>query len=69
MMPRISSIPIAYSRSSPVTDSIPNTVVGRLVGAAYPELVNPRARRLIVSGVLVGLVVIVVVAALWGELG
>jgi len=43
--------------------------VGRLVRAAYPELVNPRARRLIVSGVLVGLVVIVVVAALWGELG
>ena len=33
--------------------------------AAYSDLVNPRARRLIVSGVLVGLVVIVVLAAVW----
>jgi hypothetical protein len=29
---------------------------------------NPRARRLIVSGVLAALVVIVVVSALWGHL-
>ncbi len=30
---------------------------------------NPRARRLIVSGVLVGLVLIVAVAALWSWAG
>ena len=30
---------------------------------------NPRARRVIVSGVLVGLVLIVAAAALWGWAG
>jgi hypothetical protein len=30
---------------------------------------NPRTRRLIVSGVLLGLVLVVVVAAAWGWLG
>jgi len=30
--------------------------------------VNPRVRRLIVSGVLIGLLVVVVVAALWPRL-
>jgi hypothetical protein len=30
--------------------------------------VNPRVRRLIVSGVLVGLLVVVVVAAVWPQL-
>jgi hypothetical protein len=30
--------------------------------------VNPRVRRLIVSGVLVGLLVVVVVAAVWQRL-
>jgi hypothetical protein len=30
--------------------------------------VNPRVRRLIVSGVLVGLLVVVVVAAVWPRL-
>jgi hypothetical protein len=32
----------------------------------YPGLMNPRARRLIVSGVLVGLLLIVALAALLG---
>ena len=32
---------------------------------SYPGRVNPRVRRLIVSGVLVGLLVLVVVAAGW----
>jgi hypothetical protein len=40
------------------------TVVGRSGAAAYPDRVNPRARRLIVSGVLVLLVVIVLLTAL-----
>jgi hypothetical protein len=31
--------------------------------------VDPRTRRLIVSGVLIGLLVIVVVAALWNQSG
>jgi hypothetical protein len=30
--------------------------------------VNPRVRRLIVSGVLIGLLVVVVVAAVWPQL-
>jgi hypothetical protein len=32
---------------------------------SYPGQVNPRVRRLIVTGVLVGLLVLVVVAAGW----
>ena len=69
MMPRISSMPIAYSRSSPVADPMPDTVVCGPVQATYPDRVNPRARRIIVSGVLIGLVVIVVIAALWNGFG
>jgi hypothetical protein len=47
---------------------MPDTVTGARVQATYPGRVDPRTRRLIVSGVLIGLVVIVVVAALWGQL-
>ena len=36
--------------------------------AAYPGPMNPRVRRLIVSGVLGGLLVIVVVTAAWNWL-
>jgi hypothetical protein len=37
--------------------------------ATYPGPVDPRTRRLIVSGVLIALLVIVVVAALWNQSG
>lgn len=43
--------------------------MGGPVQATYPDRVNPRARRLIVSGVLIALVVIVVIAALWNGSG
>jgi hypothetical protein len=36
--------------------------------APYPGPMNPRARRLIVSGVLGGLVLIVVITAAWNWL-
>jgi hypothetical protein len=32
----------------------------------YPEAMDPRTRRVIVSGVLLSLVVMVALAALWG---
>ncbi len=35
--------------------------------AAYPGQVNPRVRRLIVSGVLGAMLLIVVAAALWNQ--
>jgi hypothetical protein len=44
-----------------------NTVTARAASATYPDRMNPRTRRLIVSGVLICLVVIVLVAALWGQ--
>ncbi|HEY5980821.1 MAG TPA: hypothetical protein VIT41_14440 [Microlunatus sp.] len=45
-----------------------DTVDRRLGMGSYPGRVNPRARRLIVSGVLIGLLVVVVVAAVWPQL-
>jgi hypothetical protein len=42
-----------------------DTVIRRPSHCSYPDRVNPRVRRLIVSGVLVGLLVLVVVAAVW----
>jgi len=57
-------MPMAYSRTSPM----PATVVLAAVRGPYPEAMNPRARRLIVSGVLGALVVIVVVSSLLGWL-
>jgi hypothetical protein len=41
---------------------------GRCAPAPYPGPMNPRVRRLIVSGVLGGLVLIVVLAAVWDSL-
>jgi hypothetical protein len=41
-----------------------DTVVLRASGRPYPGSMNPRARRFIVSGVLVGLVLLVAVSAL-----
>jgi len=60
-MPRISSMPMAYSRSSPTPDTLPKEVgrAAHILGG-----VTPRTRRLIVSGVLGGLVLIVIVGAL-----
>ena len=43
----------------PVVAGLPRT---------YPGPMNPRVRRLIVSGVLGGLVLIVVLAAVWDSL-
>ena len=60
-MPRTSSRPIAYNRSSPTKDTV-------VLSGPYPGPMNPRVRRLIVSGVLGGLVLIVVVAAIWDSL-
>ena len=100
-MPRTSSMPMAYKRSSPITDTVIERSAGRgalrascerrerapaqnvpepfaqlrtaLVEGlrtqpAYPGAMNPRVRRLIVSGVLGGLVLIVVVTAAWNWL-
>jgi hypothetical protein len=57
-------MPMAYSRSSP----IPTTVAAGPVDQPYPGRVNTRARRLIVSGLLGGLVVLVIVVAVWDRL-
>jgi hypothetical protein len=63
-MPRTSSMPMAYSRSSPIEP----TVAPARVRQTYPGCMNTRARRLIVSGVLGGLLLVVVVVALWNRL-
>jgi hypothetical protein len=41
------------------------TINPRRGRSPYPEIVNPRARRLIVSGVLGVLLLIVLITALW----
>ena len=41
------------------------TINPRPTLSPYPEIVNPRTRRLIVSGVLGVLLLIVVITALW----
>lgn len=41
------------------------TIKSPATPSPYPEIVNPRARRLIVSGVLGVLLMIVVITALW----
>jgi hypothetical protein len=43
-------------------------LTGPGVHAAYSDRVDPRTRRLIVSGVLIGLIAIVLVAAVWNQL-
>jgi hypothetical protein len=45
-----------------------HTVTERRTGQPYPVSMNPRARRLIVSGVLGALVLIVAVSAMWNWL-
>jgi hypothetical protein len=45
----------------------PTVAPGR-VRQTYPGCMNTRARRLIVSGVLGGLLLVVVVVALWNRL-
>lgn len=44
-----------------------DTVIRRPGHCSYPDRVNPRIRRLIVSGVLVGLLLVVIVAAVWQQ--
>ena len=73
-MPRTSSMPTAYKRSSPMTDTViewaaqARNFAADRSGRSYPGPMNPRVRRLIVSGVLGGLVLIVVLAAAWNWL-
>jgi hypothetical protein len=65
---------MAYSRSSPTLLTVVELARARgrrrhrqspATPSPYPEIVNPRARRLIVSGVLGVLLLIVVITALW----
>ena len=63
-------MPMAYSRSSPTLLTVVELARARAINprptpSPYPEIVNPRARRLIVSGVLGVLLLIVVITALW----
>ena len=67
-MPRTSSMPMAYKRSSPMTDTVVDRDTVCPVFAAIFWADEPRVRRLIVSGVLGGLVLIVVLAAAWNWL-
>jgi len=46
----------------------PSAHVPRVGSGPYSEGMNPRARRLIVSGVLGGLLLIVVITAIWQSL-
>jgi hypothetical protein len=46
----------------------PSALMPAVAPGPYPEGMNPRARRMIVSGVLGGLLLLVVITAVWQSL-